>query len=92
MHREKNVFLDGTNGGDEGIEAEANEWAANFLVPRARWQRFIIAGEYDGAAIRRFAEEQGIAPGIVVGSLQHGRVLPWNRLNCLKAQLGWTDE
>lgn len=92
MRREKNVFLDGTNGGDEGIEAEANEWAANFLVPRAHLQRFIMAGEYDGEAIRRFAEEHGIAPGIVVGSLQHGRVLPRNHLNCLEARLRWTDE
>ena len=45
-----------------------------------------MAGEYDGEAIRGFAEEQGIAPGIIVGSLQHGRVLPWNRLNCLEAR------
>ena len=92
LHSKKNVFLDGTKGGGEGIEAEANEWAANFLAPRAHLQRFIVAGEYDGAAIRRFAEEQGIAPGIVVGSLQHRKLLPWNRLNNLKARLRWADE
>ena len=92
LHSKKNVFLDGTNGGEDDIETEANEWAANFLVPHAHLQRFIVAGEYDGAAIRRFAEEHGIAPGIVVGSLQHREILPWNRLNNLKARLQWADE
>ena len=92
LHSKKNVFLDGTNGGEDDIEAEANDWAANFLVPRARLQRLIIAGEYDGPAIHRFAEEQGVAPGIVVGSLQHRRVLPWSRLNHLKVRLQWTGE
>ena len=92
LHSKKNVFLDGTDGGDEGIEAEANQWAANFLVPRADWQRFVDTGAFRSADIRRFAEEQGIAPGIVVGSLQHTGLLPWDRLNTLKVRLEWKNE
>ena len=88
----KNVFVDGTIDGGNDIETEANAWAANFLMPRADWRRFVDAGVYRRAAVRQFAAEQGIAPGIVVGSLQHTGHLPWNRLNNLKVRLRWTDE
>ena len=93
LHGKKTVFVDGTNGGDDEIEAEANDWAANFLVPRNHWQRFVRSESYSAARISQLAEEQGIAPGIVVGSLQHEKRLPWNsRLNSLKVRLEWADE
>lgn len=92
LHSKKTVFLDGTNGGGDDVEVEADDWAANFLVPRADWQRFVDVGRYGSASIRRFADAQGIAPGIVVGSLQHRGLLPWSRLNNLKVRLRWTDE
>lgn len=92
LHSKKTVFLDGSNGREDGIEVEANAWAANFLVPRTDLQRFIDMGSYGSVDIRRFADEQGIAPGVVVGSLQHKGLLPWNRLNALKVRLRWADE
>ena len=91
LHGKKNVFVDGTDGGGNEVEAEANDWAANLLVPRADWRRFVDGGAYGRAEVRRFAEEQGIAPGIVVGSLQHAGLVPWNRLNDLKVRLLWVD-
>ena len=92
LHSKKSVFVDGANGGEDEIEAEANEWAANFLVPKRNWQRFVNNGIYNGTSIRQFAEEQGIAPGIVVGSLQHQQLLSWKKLNNLKVRLKWADE
>lgn len=91
LHGKKNVFVDGTGRDDGDIEAEANNWAANFLVPRAAWRRFTAAGRFNRASVKRFAAEQGIAPGIVVGSLQHNRRLKWNQLNDLKIRLEWAD-
>ena len=38
-----------------------------------------------------FADEQGIAPGIVVGRLQHEGHLPWRELNGLKVRLQWKE-
>ena len=88
LHGKKTVFVDGTNGDDDGIEAEANDWAANFLVPRKHWQRFVQSRSYGAIRVRQFAEEQGIAPGIVVGRLQHEKCLPWQtQLNSLKVRL-----
>ena len=93
LHSKKTVFVDGANGGDDKIEAEANDWAANFLVPRKHWQRFVQSRSYSAARICEFAQERGIAPGIVVGSLQHEKRLPWSsRLNSLKVRLKWADE
>ena len=91
LHSKKNVFVDGTNDAADDLESEANDWAAHFLVPRSAWQRFVVAGAHRSADIGRFAEEQGIAPGIVVGRLQHEGLLAWNRLNDLKVRLEWEE-
>ena len=90
LHSKKSVFVDGADGGGNDIEAEANAWASNVLVPRADWRGFVQLGTYTRGAVLRFAEEQGIAPGIVVGSLQHEGLLPWSHLNRLKVRLRWT--
>ncbi|MXW36514.1 MAG: ImmA/IrrE family metallo-endopeptidase, partial [Chloroflexi bacterium] len=90
LHSKKSVFVAGADGGGNDIEAEANAWASNVLVPRADWRGFVQLGTYTRGAVLRFAEEQGIAPGIVVGSLQHEGLLPWSHLNRLKVRLRWT--
>ena len=86
------MFVDGANGGEDETEAEANEWATNFLVPRKDWQRFVVVRVFTATRIRQFANEQGVAPGILVGRLQNQGVLPWDRLNSLKVRLKWADE
>ena len=91
LHGRKSVFVDGVGRDGNDIEAEADDWAARFLVPTADWRRFTTAGRFNRASVKRFANEQGIAPGIVVGSLQHNRWLRWNQLNDLKVRLEWTD-
>ena len=92
LHSKKNVFVDGINGSGDDVEDEANAWAADFLVPRIGWHRFVTAGDFRAASVQQFAEEQGIAPGIVVGRLQHEGVLSWNRLNGLRIRLRWTND
>ena len=92
LHGKKVVFVDGANGLDDDTEAEANDWAANFLLPQAQWQLFLQGGPASDARIRQFADEQGVAPGIVVGRLQHEKRLPWRSpLNALKVKLKWAD-
>ena len=78
LHSKRCVYVDGDKDGDNGDEAEANQWAENFLIPKAAWQRFLATGAYSSKdSICTFAYEQGIAPGIVVGRLQHEGLLPW---------------
>ena len=93
LHSKRSVFVDSTDGSDDETEAEANEWAANFLVPQKDWRRFVVGGVFTAARIRQFADEQGVSPGILVGRLQNQKLLLWNnRLNRLKVGLKWTDE
>ncbi len=89
LHSKKSVFVDEANGDDAGLEAEANEWASNILVPQGAWEQFVSTSPRSERAVRAFADAQGIAPGIVVGMLQHKRLLPWTHLNGLKVRLTW---
>lgn len=92
LHGKKSLFVDGPDNDGNDMEVEANAWAANFLVPRTDWRRFTRLGVYTRAAVLQFAEEQEVAPGIVVGSLQHQGLLPWSHLNDLKVRLQWTSK
>ena len=73
-------------------ERQVDTWAAEFLIPSEEWDRFRNHRRYTPDAIRSFADDMGIAPGIVAGRLQKetGR---WNstRLNRLKFSLKWED-
>ena len=89
LHSKKSIFVDETNGDDAELEAEANEWASNALIPMRAWQRFVATSPRSANAVAAFADEQGIAPGIVVGMLQHKGLLPWTHLNGLKVRLTW---
>lgn len=91
LHSRRSVFVDGKSGDSTDIEREADMWASDALIPRRTWDRFIASSlSYGERDVRAFAEEQGIAPGIVVGMLQHRRLLPWGtRLNRLKVRLTW---
>ena len=61
----------------EDSETQADQWSSDFLVPRPRWEQFQVFDSFRESYIRQIAEEQGIAPGIVVGRLQHEGRLPW---------------
>lgn len=92
LHSKKSVFVDGANNDGNTVETEANAWASDFLVSRSTWRQFVEGGDFRMVNVSSFAGEQGIAPGIVVGKLQHQGLLPWNRLNRLKIRLRWKDE
>ncbi len=92
LHSKKQAYVDATNPEEvTGEEAEANKWAADFLIPPDAWSEFVDADAFTAASVELFAEEQGICPGIVVGRLQHERYVRWNRLNQLKVKLRWGD-
>ena len=89
LHNRKSIFVDNLKDSenDEEDEAEANEWAAEFLIPRNDWRGFVQAAMFEAGDVRNFATEQGIAPGIVVGRLQHKKLISWGYLNELKENL-----
>lgn len=90
-HQVHQVHVDGI-GNDDGREEEANEFAADALIPLAEWKSFVRSGNRSLQAIRKFAQEVGIAQGIVVGRLQHEELIPWqSNLNRLKVRFQWVE-
>ncbi|MEI6408991.1 MAG: ImmA/IrrE family metallo-endopeptidase [Bacteroidota bacterium] len=79
-HSKKEIFLEKLEGTayNEAKENEANEFAANWLIPHAEYAKWTIDNKFFNAdMIRNFAERIGIHPGIVVGRLQHdGKLKP----------------
>ena len=89
LHGKKEVFLEsGQHGGEK--EAEADSFAEDFLIPPNDYADFVATRTLTLANIREFAAEIGIAPGIVVGRLQHDELLPRNSGNRLKVFYRWT--
>ncbi len=94
LHNQKSIFVDETNEVNEEDaeterEKEANEWASNILITKLAWEQFIAISPRSEHMVRAFSDKQGIAPGIVVGMLQHERILPWTHLNHLKVRWDW---
>jgi len=73
----------------DGEEAEANTFAADILISTDAL-RGLPSGSPTPLAIRRIAREAGVAPGIVVGQLQHlGRIGFGSGLNRFKRHFRW---
>ena len=90
LHSKRELFVNEDKIDGDPRESEANEWAANFLVENRIWQDFVDLGLFDEDAVVDFAREQGIAPGVVVGRLQHESFIPWKTsLNRLKVPVGF---
>jgi addiction module HigA family antidote len=89
LHGKKDIFLEGNDDvGDK--EAEADNFAANLLIPPEKYRNFKPRYEFfSQAEVVAFAHEVGIAPGIVVGRLQHEKKMPITHLNGLKRKLIW---
>ncbi|WP_448040650.1 helix-turn-helix domain-containing protein [Bradyrhizobium liaoningense] len=55
------------------IEAEANDFASNILIPDERWKRSPARIAKSSAVVERFAKELKIHPAIVFGRIQKER-------------------
>jgi HTH-type transcriptional regulator / antitoxin HigA len=92
LHGKREVFVDTVEERHDSEEEEANGFAADFLIPPEQYIEFIAQGEFTYASIIAFASALGIAPGIVVGRLQHERKIGFNERNELRRGLRWVEE
>ncbi len=72
---------------DDPREQNANRFAANLLIPEDREEELQGLKSYQSVAA--FADEIGIAAGIVVGRLQCEGIIPYSHLNKLRIPLDW---
>jgi addiction module HigA family antidote len=92
LHGKKELFLEGANGLDKAKEDEANKFAQEELIPRTEFTHFAQQHPFSKAAIVSFSRRINIAPGIVVGQLQHVGLLPITHCNELKQKFMWNHE
>jgi HTH-type transcriptional regulator/antitoxin HigA len=89
-HGKKEIFIEGTSMEMAAKkEDEANRFAADCLIPPSEYKRMIENSPYSKAKISAFSRQLGIAPGIVVGRLQHDKYLPVTHCNDLKKRFEW---
>lgn len=91
LHGKKFIFLE-TLRHEGDLEEEANQWAADFLIPPDEYATLVLSRDYGESHIAAFAEQLGIAAGIVVGRLQHDHKLPHSHCNALKRRFTWVDD
>ncbi|MCC5877883.1 MAG: HigA family addiction module antidote protein [Candidatus Sumerlaeia bacterium] len=95
LHGKSPIFLEIEKGETNDQEEEANHFARDLLIPRESLERFLSTHNrrtINEQAIRFFADENAITPGVVVGRLQWEGVLPYNsHLNALKARFDFAD-
>ncbi len=98
LHRsEVKTTIDDRREGESRVslnpaELEADRFALDFLIPRREYERFTRSRErYSKQAVVDFATIINVAPGIVVGRLQHDGKIPYSHLNGLRRLLCLTE-
>jgi len=91
LHSKQQVFLEGDQEATDTEEIEANEFAQETLIP-SRYRKQLLRLPASHRAVIQFARQVGVAPGIVVGQLQHEGKIDYNWLNKLKRRYRWEEE
>lgn len=88
----RSVFLDDPNAGPsfDPMEHEANQWAGNFLIPEQHAP--VLPGLRSKTAVIDFSRQIGVHPGIVIGRLQHDRLIEPSWMNMLKQSFRFKAE
>lgn len=89
-HGKTDVWIEATSSPDNPREAEADSFSRDTLISHAEAMELARLKTLDDA--RRFADRIGIAPGIVVGRLQHDNLWPYSQGNRLKRQLRFPSQ
>lgn len=88
LHKLDSPILEGDSLCTGVEEKEANEFAANLLVP-LEYQTEMRNLPLDKWKVLRFAKKIGVSPGIVVGQMQHLGIFNYSQLTRLKNRYTW---
>jgi addiction module HigA family antidote len=92
-HGRRELFVERDKNDETDQEIEANKFARDILIPPIELRCFLDSYHAPALApIERFAKSVNIAPGIVVGRLQHDNILPMKVGNHLKIRYDWKKE
>ncbi|MCP8687282.1 ImmA/IrrE family metallo-endopeptidase [Marinobacterium sedimentorum] len=94
LHGDKALFLEGLEESCSvsDFEEEANSFSGDLLVPKSYQKELRELSLKNWRQIPRFAKKIGIAPGIVVGQLQHLGIVGHSQLNRFKVRYKWAND
>lgn len=87
-HSKKIIFYEQGYAPDNADENAADKFARDVLIPPEHVPTLALL-QYRKTNIRAFAAQIGIAPGIVVGRMQHDGLIPNKFCNDLKRKYRW---
>ena len=87
LHFDNMPILKRTDIKDE-CECEANEFASRVIVPMTHHEE-LLSLTASKSLIINFAKKVGVAPGLIVGQLQHKGVIRYNQMQRLKRRYRW---
>jgi addiction module HigA family antidote len=90
-HGKKDMFVELDSPTINEKEHEADAFAREILIPSRQFDAFVASGSYSKSSIEEFAATLGIHPGIVVGRLQHERLIPHNVRTDMFMRLMWSE-
>lgn len=92
LHGKKETFIHQAQDGArpiEELEREADAFAGTTLIPR-QLEAELQYLQTDQAIVA-FARRLGVAPGVIVGRLQHDGLVGWSQHNHLKHRFRWVE-
>ncbi|HSW69663.1 MAG TPA: helix-turn-helix domain-containing protein [Gammaproteobacteria bacterium] len=93
-HSKKEFFIeiDDKTANKSPEEVEADEYAAETLIPASQLNAWLKKNDkLNAAVISNFAKQLNIAPGILVGRLQHMNYVKYSEYNRLKFRYDWRE-
>jgi Zn-dependent peptidase ImmA (M78 family) len=89
LHGKRRFFVDTEATSADRLEYEADRFAASTLIRDNEYDPFVSRGDFTAPAIIAFADRIEVAPGIVVGRLQHDRLIPFSWHAALRTKFKW---
>jgi len=91
LHNPQTVILEGENDDPalKELEDEADQFAADTLIPPKPYEAFVKAGRFFAKNIELFARQMDISTGIVVGRLQKENHIRPSWHNSLRMRFEW---
>ena len=82
LHGKKDIFLEDIDYDDKQKEKEdeADAFASRILLSQAEENEIVKHGDFSASAIKGYAQKFNVHPGIIVGRLQHKKVIAYNAL------------
>lgn len=90
LHFDKMPIVENTELTEENSEQEADDFAAEIIVPTQYREEMKSLGQ-SRFPIIRFAKKVGVAPGLIVGQLQFSGILGYSQMQHLKRRYSWNN-